>query len=86
MEFYLFDTNVISDLFNPRRTNHQAVRRELNGLPSEAPKFISVVVLGELRFGLHLAKHTGQELSHIRGMFTVRKQICPDRPALKLTG
>jgi tRNA(fMet)-specific endonuclease VapC len=66
MDAYLFDTNFISILYNPRRPEYPAVQAAAAALDVRSPQYISVVVLAELRFGLTAAEITGQHLAHIR--------------------
>ena len=66
VNFYLLDTCIISDLYNPRRKKHSDVRSAIEALDPTAPQFLSVVVLAELLFGLRMAEKTGQKLTHIR--------------------
>lgn len=65
MDTYLLDTNLVSVLYDARRTNHDSVRQAIAALPAEAAQLVSVVTIGELRFGLELARAAGQELTHI---------------------
>lgn len=65
MDTYLLDTNLVSVLYDARRPNHDAVRQAIAALPPSAAQLVSVVTLGELRFGLALARAAGQTLPHI---------------------
>ena len=57
---YLLDTNVVSELRRHERANGgvRAFFREL--AEREAPAFISVITLGELRRGVELIRHRGE--------------------------
>lgn len=65
MDTYLLDTNLVSVLYDARRSNHEAVRLAIAALQADAAQLVSVVTVGELRFGLALARAAGQELTHI---------------------
>jgi tRNA(fMet)-specific endonuclease VapC len=65
MDTYLLDTNVVSVLYDAYRPNHQAVRGAIAALDALAPQLISVITIGELRFGLALSRSTGRVLTHI---------------------
>lgn len=65
MDTYLLDTNLVSVLYDARRPNHDTVRQAIAALPAEAAQLVSVVTVGELRFGLALARAAGQALTHI---------------------
>lgn len=65
MDTYLLDTNLVSVLYDARRPNHVTVRQAIAALPTEAAQLVSVVTAGELRFGLALARASGQALTHI---------------------
>ena len=65
MDTYLLDTNLVSVLYDARRPNHIAVRQAVADLPARAAQLVSVVTVGELRFGLALARAASQPLTHI---------------------
>lgn len=65
MDTYLLDTNLVSVLYDARRSTHQAIRQAIAALGPEAPQLVSVVTMAELRFGLALSKAAGQPLAHI---------------------
>lgn len=65
MDTYLLDTNLVSVLYDERRPNHVAVRQAVAALPSDASQLVSVVTIGELRFGLALSRAAGRPLMHI---------------------
>jgi predicted nucleic acid-binding protein len=65
MDTYLLDTNLVSVLYDARRPNHKAVRQAVAALDPLAPQLISVITIGELRFGLALSRAAGQPLKHI---------------------
>ena len=60
MDTYLLDTNLVSVLYDARRPNHIAVRQAVADLPAQAAQLVSVVTVGELRFGLALARAASQ--------------------------
>jgi len=66
MDLHLLDTNVISVLFDARRSNHAAVRTALAAIDPGNPQYISVVVEAELRYGMQAAARAGQDVTHIR--------------------
>lgn len=65
MDTYLLDTNLVSVLYDARRLNHDAVRKAVAALPGQTAQLVSVVTIGELRFGLALARAAGQRLTYI---------------------
>lgn len=65
MDTYLLDTNVVSVLYDAGRPNHLAVRNALAALDQNAPQLVSVLTIGELRFGLALARAAGRSVAHI---------------------
>jgi len=65
MDTYLFDTNLVSVLYDARRPNYAAVRQAVAALPPESAQLVSVITIGELRFGLALSRAAGQPLTHI---------------------
>jgi tRNA(fMet)-specific endonuclease VapC len=65
MDTYLLDTNLVSVLYDARRPNHPAVRQAVAALPANSAQLVSVVTIGELRFGLALSGAAGQPLTHI---------------------
>jgi tRNA(fMet)-specific endonuclease VapC len=65
MDTYLLDTNLVSVLYDARRPNHAAVRLAIAALPLDSAQLVSVVTIGELRFGLALSRAAGQPLAHI---------------------
>src|SRR3954468_2241960 len=53
MDGFLLDTGVLSTMFDPTRTSHKTVRAYVESLAG--PKFVSVISVAELRFGIELA-------------------------------
>lgn len=80
MDFYLLDTNVFSNLYNPRRKKYSDVCSAIESLDPNAPLYLSVVVLGEFLFGLRMAEGAGQDLDHIRT--TIRR--AKERPLAEI--
>lgn len=66
MDFYLLDTCIISDLYNPRRPKHSDVRSVIEALDPSEPQLLSVIVLAELLYGLKMAESMEHRFSHIR--------------------
>ncbi len=65
MDTYLLDTNLVSVLYDARRSNHLAVRRAVAAFNPQSPQLVSAVTIAELRFGLALSRAAGQPLTHI---------------------
>ncbi len=65
MDTYLLDTNLVSVLYDARRPNHPTIRQAVAALPPKSAQLVSVVTIGELRFGLALSRAAGQPLTHI---------------------
>lgn len=70
MDTYLLDTNLVSVLYDARRPNHETVRQAVAALPERAAQLVSVITIGELRFGLNLARAASQPLTHIETCLT----------------
>jgi predicted nucleic acid-binding protein len=66
MEQVLLDTNFVSVLFDQRRPNFNAVQTRAQAFAQTDLVYLSVVVLGELRYGMEAAQRVGQDVSHIR--------------------
>jgi predicted nucleic acid-binding protein len=58
---YLFDTNIISELRKGRRANSKVLHFYHQLAMQEAPVFLSVITLGELRRGVDLIRYRGDE-------------------------
>lgn len=65
MDAYLLETNVVSVLYDGRRSNHLAVRNAIAALDPTSPQLVSAITMGELRFGLALSRAAGKPLAHI---------------------
>jgi predicted nucleic acid-binding protein len=63
MDTYLFDTNLVSVLYDSGRPNHLAVRAAVAGFDPAAPQLVSSVTIGELRFDLALSRAAGRPLA-----------------------
>ena len=59
LDGYLLDTCLLSALLDPTKKTHVSVRSTINSLAEEAPKYVSVITLAELRFGIRLATLRG---------------------------
>ena len=58
---YLLDTNVISEVRKQNKAN-SGVRAFFNSVQKqESPLFISVITIGELRRGIYIIRHRGDE-------------------------
>jgi len=58
---YLLDTNIVSELRKHERANPGVLRFFSELEERESPAFISVITLGELRRGVELIRHRGDE-------------------------
>jgi tRNA(fMet)-specific endonuclease VapC len=74
MDAHLLDTNVISALYDQRRAEHRAVREAIAGLRPSTLQFVSVITIGELRFGLELSRHCGRKVEHIEQTIELAEQ------------
>ena len=61
----MLDTNLVSVLYDGSRTNHLSVRQAIASFNPQSPQLVSVVTIGELRFGLALSRGAGRPLIHI---------------------
>jgi predicted nucleic acid-binding protein len=53
---YLLDTNIVRYWFDERRPEHQCVVQHIQGLPDATPVMISAITLGEIEYGLQVAR------------------------------
>mgnify|MGYP003382134311 CR=1 FL=1 len=58
---YLIDTNVISELRKKSKANPGVQKFFKQSLKQRAPLFISVITVGELRRGVELIRHRGDQ-------------------------
>lgn len=65
-EQILLDTNVLSILFDLRRSDYPAVKACVQAFDPSDLVYLSTVVLAELRYGMEAARRAGQDVSHIR--------------------
>ena len=56
---YLIDTNVISELRKGDKTNRGVISFMAEAKGAEAPCYLSVITLGELRRGIEMIRHRG---------------------------
>jgi len=61
LDGYLLDTCLLSALLDPTKVNHAAVCSAVDNLEEAAPKYVSVITLAELRFGIRLAALRGDK-------------------------
>lgn len=82
MKGYLFDTCAASALLNDLHKHHAAAKAAVASLPQDAVKFISVVTIGEMEFGLKMAEQVKSvHIAHFRS----RIQAIRRYPILDLT-
>lgn len=55
MDAYLLETSTLSALLDTAHKRHEDASRIVGGLAEDAPKYVSVVALAELSFGVQLA-------------------------------
>ena len=60
MDAYLFDTTILSIYLDPNHRFHTEKSRALETLPATAPRYISIVALAELKFGVELSVAIGK--------------------------
>ena len=71
MAGYIFDTNVLSLLLDPKRSRHGDVQAAIGALDVRSTKFISAITVAELGFGIHLAEtDTGAASPDLRRKLT----------------
>ena len=56
MHGYLLDTNIVAYWFDERRSKHQRVVQRIQELPDATPLMISAITLGEIEYGLQVAR------------------------------
>lgn len=57
---YLLDTTILSIYLDANHPHHAQKMAALNALPIQAPRYVSVVGLAELSFGIRLAETLGK--------------------------
>ena len=76
MKGYFLDTNIIEFWFDPRRPEHEAVCKQVNDLPADTPLMTSVVVIGEIEYGIHANKKGKQiALAEWRAILTPENRL-----------
>lgn len=60
MNGYLLDTNIVSYLYEPERSEHPLIDGILGSFDQSQPQLVSSITLGELRFGLQMTVATGR--------------------------
>jgi tRNA(fMet)-specific endonuclease VapC len=53
---YLLDTNIVAYWFDERRSEHERVVQHIQELPDATPLMISAITLGEIEYGLQVAR------------------------------
>ena len=56
MHGYLLDTNIVAYWFDERRSEHERVVQHIQELPDTTPLMISAITLGEIEYGLQVAR------------------------------
>ena len=79
---YLLDTNIFGYLLNTSCPEHTIVHKKYQQLPSDTPLRTSLVVLGEVTYGFHVAPHKNKTypkavLDFIRNEFPSPLSIRP---------
>jgi len=69
MDGYLLDTNAASVLWDQRHREHTRIRGFLEGI-ADAPTWISIIVLGEIEYGLKIAPTLDEDWQDV-----VRRQM-----------
>ena len=74
MDGYLFDTTTLSIYLDPTHRFHDEKKGALDALPADAPRYISVIALAELMFGVDLAGAIGRgDLPALRRMIDLAR-------------
>lgn len=55
MDAYLIDTSILTVFLDPKHPRHQEVVAAVDAIAPESPRYVSVVGLAELMFGVELA-------------------------------
>jgi len=66
MTGYLLDTNAVSDWLIDTKPRHPAVRAKIASLPADSPLLTSVIVLGEIEYGLRVDRDNQPTLEPFR--------------------
>ena len=78
MRGYLLDTNIIAYWFDTRRPQHERVAQHIQELPDATPLMISAITLGEIEFGLQVAKSTTPEQEAFRAFINTNLPMVLD--------
>jgi predicted nucleic acid-binding protein len=60
VDAYLLDTSILSAYLDPNHQFHNAKRMSVDALPATSARYISVIALAELTFGVELALAMGR--------------------------
>lgn len=75
---YLFDTSALSAYLNEDHLYHAAAVMKINALPSESLKFVSIVTLAELDYGIRSAERAGSKrLEEYRQRLDIVRRYAP---------
>lgn len=78
MAGYLLDTSALSAYLNEAHPNHAPALALVDGLPTEAAKFISAVTLAEIGYGIRLAELQGsRRLDEYRSRLSAARRYAP---------
>jgi len=82
VDAYLVDTSILSAYLDPGHKDHAAKKQSLDSLPAESPRYVSVVALAELTFGVQLPLALGKgDLPTLKKIIEEAKKY----PALDVT-
>jgi predicted nucleic acid-binding protein len=82
MKGYLLDTCLVSSLLNSDHQHHSVVTSTIAQMPEDSLKFVSIVTIGEMEFGLRMAE---QANSVYLAQFRSRIATIRTYPILDLT-
>lgn len=74
MNAYLLDTSILSVYLDPMHPDHVNRRASVDSLPADSPRYISVITIGELTFGVELASALKKgDLSSLNAMICIAR-------------
>ena len=78
MHGYLLDTNIIRYRFDERRSEHQRIVQHIQELPDATPLMISAITLGEIEYGLQVARSDALQQEAYRTFISIHLPMVLD--------
>jgi predicted nucleic acid-binding protein len=75
---YLLDTNIVAYWFDERRSEHKRVVQHIQELPDTTPLMISAITLGEIEYGIQVARIDALEQEAFRAFISINLPMVLD--------